>query len=357
MTHGSGSGFRKHMKNDFSGIKDLDRLILLHLEDDDFLNCKRINKYFYNLYTDIFYRNRIVKKYRILLKCDKNLLYENEKNKERYIEGVYYIKLLKKEYNFNFTYKSLGQPKLYYYTLYGNYYENEDIRQMNEQVNEQMNELEEADRILMDIKKQSKLHFLAQSNYTDLLWFVLYHSSNHKSQLKTIFDLNYFKAALQGCIVADNLPLRRYYAALEHMFQFAHVARPVVRDQFRQRTLALQRASWARPGPSFRKKCFRSAAADPLDSSEKAPACGSGRRPAGSKDRSGSRPFAPAMPAADAVAAMMRTLGHGAWPNVEPCAHFIPPSLNSLRPPAALVREARPSDLVFLRFSCGVLHW
>lgn len=102
------------------GHKDIDRLILLELNDDDFLNACQINKYTYiNVCNDDFYYNRLVKYYPNTLKFElrefKSNVEERFKfklgvlNKSYYLSVVYYISNLKKHYNYQYT---KGNPKI-----------------------------------------------------------------------------------------------------------------------------------------------------------------------------------------------------------------------------------------------------
>lgn len=88
--------------------KDTDRLILSNIESDkDLISFCLTNKYFLNLCDDSFYRNRLLSKYP-LQKCITG--------KNKYIEFVTYVNLLKKE-GFIFTKYNNNNPKGYYQIL------------------------------------------------------------------------------------------------------------------------------------------------------------------------------------------------------------------------------------------------
>jgi hypothetical protein len=96
--------------------KDADRLILQTIDSDrDLLETCNLNSYFNNLCNNDFFRNRMFKKYHFLIQ-DKP---EELSWKDYYLKSVYYIDKMKREYGFDFTSKSSGDPKVYYYFLSG----------------------------------------------------------------------------------------------------------------------------------------------------------------------------------------------------------------------------------------------
>ncbi len=96
---------------EFTGLKDADREILSKLEEDtDLLNACSVNKYAWKLCDDIFFRNRLIRKYPDAVKYNKS-----GKWKEYYLRTIFYISKLLEKYNF--VYKT-GNPKIYYDILF-----------------------------------------------------------------------------------------------------------------------------------------------------------------------------------------------------------------------------------------------
>ncbi len=96
------------MINAWTGIKDVDREILLRVEDDQqILNICSLNKYFVEVCNDIFFRNRLAFKYpdTLVFKPD------DISWKKYYLSVLNYIKKLLTEYKFHFK---TGDPKKYY---------------------------------------------------------------------------------------------------------------------------------------------------------------------------------------------------------------------------------------------------
>ena len=92
----------------FTGIRDLDREILLRIKSEkDLLNTCRLNKYAYSLCDDTFFMNRILTKYPGAYK------YQNKSWKKYYLHILYYIDKLK-EYDFYYNNQKSSDPKLYY---------------------------------------------------------------------------------------------------------------------------------------------------------------------------------------------------------------------------------------------------
>jgi len=100
----------------FSGIKDIDLMILSELDDVDLLKiCGTIslkNTYINHICSDqIFWKNRLLKNFsNVDLSKWKELSW-----KDKYLRIVYYIDKMKREYDFDFI---KGDPRLYYIGLY-----------------------------------------------------------------------------------------------------------------------------------------------------------------------------------------------------------------------------------------------
>jgi len=93
----------------FTGIRDLDREILLRIESErDLLNVCSTNKYALSLCNDTFFMNRIIRKYPGAYEHFKK---GNKKWKEIYLHLLKYIDKLNLEYDFFYQ---RGDPKLYY---------------------------------------------------------------------------------------------------------------------------------------------------------------------------------------------------------------------------------------------------
>ena len=97
------------MKGFQSHGKDIDREILLSMDkDEDLLKACSVNKYFLNgVCDDMFFKNRLMKKYPNTLKY-KNL--ENKKTnfnklswKQYFLQVVFYITKLKEDYEYIYT--------------------------------------------------------------------------------------------------------------------------------------------------------------------------------------------------------------------------------------------------------------
>lgn len=92
----------------FSQNKDVDRLILQKLTDEDLFNTLLVNKYANSLASEDFWRNRAMSKgIDIYKKTDENW-------KQFYLRSVYYIAKMKEKYNFEYT---GGDFKKQYYHL------------------------------------------------------------------------------------------------------------------------------------------------------------------------------------------------------------------------------------------------
>lgn len=94
-------------KKTFSGIKDVDKKILEELDDKDLLSILLTNKYLNRTIDEIFWRNRLIKKY------PGAFSYKNIKEtwKRYYLRTVYYVNKLKREFNYHYV---SGDPEFYY---------------------------------------------------------------------------------------------------------------------------------------------------------------------------------------------------------------------------------------------------
>ena len=96
--------------NSFSGIKDVDREILLAMSDEDLLKTCSLNKYLFNVVCDDnFFHKRLLVKYPDTLKYYNSKYYKNYK--AYYLKVVYYISKLKENYHYSYI---LGNPKIQY---------------------------------------------------------------------------------------------------------------------------------------------------------------------------------------------------------------------------------------------------
>ncbi len=89
----------------FSKNKDVDRIILKQLDDRDLLQLILVNKYVYNLADENFWRNRLMSKYPGAVE------YKKGNWKEYYLSVVYYVDLMKRDYNYPYL---KGDPKEIY---------------------------------------------------------------------------------------------------------------------------------------------------------------------------------------------------------------------------------------------------
>ena len=96
--------------NSLSGIKDVDREILLAMDDEDWLKTRSLNKYLFNIVCDdnFFYKS-------LFLKYPDTLLYYNVKKdktyRRYYLKVIYYISKMKEDYNYSYI---SGNPKTQY---------------------------------------------------------------------------------------------------------------------------------------------------------------------------------------------------------------------------------------------------
>ena len=94
----------------FSKTKDVDRLILQKLNDEDLINTLLTNKYANSLADENFWMNRVLTKYPGTFRFkEQNMTWRNF-----YLSSVYYIDKILTKYGFNFT---GGDPKKYYHAL------------------------------------------------------------------------------------------------------------------------------------------------------------------------------------------------------------------------------------------------
>ena len=94
--------------NSFSGIKDVDREILLAMDDENLLKTCSLNKYLFNNVCDdnFFYR-------KLLLKYPDTLSYKlrEDNYKSYYLRTIYYISKMKEDYDYPYI---SGNPKVQY---------------------------------------------------------------------------------------------------------------------------------------------------------------------------------------------------------------------------------------------------
>lgn len=98
------------MKRFFTHNKDVDRLILMEMAHDELINVCSISKYGEELCDDIFFMNYLRKHYPQTLEFKT----KKESYKDYYLAIIYYIKQLKKEFNFDYK---IGSPFFYYNIL------------------------------------------------------------------------------------------------------------------------------------------------------------------------------------------------------------------------------------------------
>ena len=83
-----------------TGLKDVDREILKHLDDDELLKICSVNRKTWNeVCDDNFLRRRLLSKYPEIEKYKK----ENETWKQFFLSAIYYISKMKDEKKFNYT--------------------------------------------------------------------------------------------------------------------------------------------------------------------------------------------------------------------------------------------------------------
>ena len=112
--------------NSFSGIKDVDREILLAMTDEDLLKTCSLNKYLFNVVCDdnFFYR-RLLLKYPDTLNVSQSktsnslrtriLKYYNKEDgnyKSYYLKVIYYISKMQEDYNYSYV---SGNPEKQYH--------------------------------------------------------------------------------------------------------------------------------------------------------------------------------------------------------------------------------------------------
>ena len=96
--------------NSFSGIKDVDREILLAMNDKDLLKSCSLNKYlFETVCNDNFFYQRLSLKYPDSLKYYSKDEYKNYKN--YYLKVIYWISKMKEDYDYSYV---DGNPKTQY---------------------------------------------------------------------------------------------------------------------------------------------------------------------------------------------------------------------------------------------------
>ena len=94
----------------FSKTKDVDRLILQKLNDEELINTLLTNKYANSLADENFWMNRVLIRYPGTFRFkEHNMTWRNF-----YLSSVYYIDKMLTQFGFNFT---KGDPKKYYHAL------------------------------------------------------------------------------------------------------------------------------------------------------------------------------------------------------------------------------------------------
>ena len=87
--------------NSLSGIKDIDREILLAMDDEDLLKTCSLNKYLFNIVCDDnFFYKRLFLKYPDTLKYYKK---EKDTYKSYYLKVIYYISKMEEDYNYSYV--------------------------------------------------------------------------------------------------------------------------------------------------------------------------------------------------------------------------------------------------------------
>ena len=94
----------------FSKVKDVDRLILQKLEDQDLFNTLLTNKYANSLADENFWMNRVLIRYPGTFQFKE----PNPTWRNFYLSSVYYIDKMLSDFGFSFT---KGDPKKYYHAL------------------------------------------------------------------------------------------------------------------------------------------------------------------------------------------------------------------------------------------------
>jgi hypothetical protein len=98
-----------------TGDKNVDTLILEKLDNKTLLETCSLNSYLFGLCDNNFFKNRMKKEYfNIFQNKPENLSW-----KDYFLRTIFYIDKMKREYNFDFTNKSSGDPKNYYLILKG----------------------------------------------------------------------------------------------------------------------------------------------------------------------------------------------------------------------------------------------
>ena len=94
--------------NRITGIRDLDREILLRIDDDDtFLNMRCVNKYLCSFFNENFYERRMKYKYPQATRSKKEIVYTW---KDFYLKTVSIVEKLEKDHQIYFY---MGDPRKY----------------------------------------------------------------------------------------------------------------------------------------------------------------------------------------------------------------------------------------------------
>ena len=96
------------MEGKLTGIKDVDKLILENLDDEELLRVISLNKYLNTVADENFWRKRLLQRYPNV-EIDKTRTW-----KDNYLKILYYVDKIKREFDFTFT---KGNPKKYYEIL------------------------------------------------------------------------------------------------------------------------------------------------------------------------------------------------------------------------------------------------
>ena len=165
----------KPNKYGFSGIKDVDREILLAMADEDLLKTCSLNKYFLqNVCDDNFFYKRLLGKYPDALKYYNK---ETDKNyKSYYLKVIYYISKMKEDYDYSFV---SGNPKIQYeiFKIAGKYI---DDLLFESSIKGELNLVKEAIKRGADIHTfdENALRYASANGHLDIVKYLVEHGAN-----------------------------------------------------------------------------------------------------------------------------------------------------------------------------------
>ena len=179
----------------FTKIRDVDREILLRIESDrELLQTCQLNSYFNSLCNDQFFYNRLRYKYPLLIRFNKNLSWKNF-----YLEMIYYIDKLQREYDIPYIPFKNNNPKQQY-----SYIKKDKVPNYNSQ-------LYQASRI-GDMKLIE--HFLNKGADADLGLTGAAEAGN-KDLINYFIDLDAkLDAGIRGAVIAKNKELIDYFISI-----------------------------------------------------------------------------------------------------------------------------------------------